>query len=630
MTKDKAQGTVPAGESILSSIVSPADVARLSPADLPRLADECRRLILEVVSRNGGHLASSLGVVELTIALLHAFPGPDDPVVWDVGHQAYAHKLLTGRAARFGTLRRKDGLSGFPKRSESAFDPFGTGHSGTSISAALGIARAMKAGGGKGRAIAVIGDGSMTSGEAWEGLNHAGMMKEDIIVVLNDNEMSISPNVGAMSAYLSKLFTSEFVIRMKKETQKRLNRFPQLLEGARHAEEAVKSLVYPGMVFEELGFEYIGPVDGHRFDRLLEALRSAGHVKGPVLLHVRTVKGKGYPPAEKDPASFHGVGPFDLATGKPLSSGGPVSWTRAFSAALVEAGRKDPRIVAVTAAMPEGTGLDAFAREFPDRFYDVGIAEQHAVTFAAGMATRGARPVVAIYSTFLQRAYDQVLHDVCLQGLPVVFALDRAGLVGEDGPTHHGAFDVSFLRHIPGIALFAPRDERAIGSALVSALALEAPAALRYPRGAGVGAPERPAVVYPPGKGEVLREGRDAALVPAGHMCSAALAAADLLQADGIAAAVIDPRTIKPLDEELLAERARSVGLLVTIEENALAGGFGGAVLEAFNRRGVEARVICLGLPDKFTGQATQAELRSALGLDAAGIARAVRRALGR
>jgi 1-deoxy-D-xylulose-5-phosphate synthase len=628
--KTDKTGETAASAPVLPRISSPADVALLAPADLPRLAAECRELVLAVTARNGGHLASNLGVVELTIALHHAFPGSDNPMVWDVGHQAYTHKLLTGRAARFDTLRRRDGLSGFPKRAESPYDSFDTGHSGTSISAALGIARAMKAGGGRGRAIAVIGDGSMTSGEAWEGLNHAGMMKEDIIVVLNDNEMSISPNVGAMSAYLSKLFTSEFVIRMKKETQKRLTRFPQLLEGARHAEEAVKSLVYPGMVFEELGFEYIGPVDGHRFDRLLEALRSAGNVRGPVLLHVRTVKGKGYPPAERDPASFHGVGPFDLASGKPLASGGPLSWTRAFSQALVEAGKADPRIVAVTAAMPEGTGLDAFARQFPARFYDVGIAEQHAVTFAAGMATRGARPVVAIYSTFLQRAYDQVLHDVCLQGLPVVFALDRAGLVGEDGPTHHGAFDISYLRHLPGITLFAPRDERAVASALASALALGAPAALRYPRGAGVGAPERPTAVYPPGRGEVLREGNDAVLVPVGHMCEAALAAAEILHSDGIAAAVVDPRTVKPIDEELLAERARDTGALVTIEENALAGGFGGAVLEAFNRRGVEARVVRLGLPDQFTGQATQAELRASLGLDAAGIALAVRRALGR
>ncbi|GBE15939.1 MAG TPA: 1-deoxy-D-xylulose-5-phosphate synthase [Proteobacteria bacterium] len=619
--------------SVLDSINSPADLWDLKLTDLEKLAGEIRKLILEVVSRNGGHLASNLGVVELTIALHYVFRAPEDRIVWDVGHQAYTHKLLTGRKDLFSTLRQKGGISGFPKRRESLYDCFDVGHSGTSLSAALGIAEALERLDEAGKVVAVIGDGSMTAGLALEGLNQAGEYGKRLVVILNDNEMSIAPNVGAMSSYLSRLLTGGIVNRVKRETENFLKSIPKVgesfLQVAKKAEESFKSLIYPGMLFEELGYQYIGPLKGHRMDRLIVAFRNARRIEGPVLIHVGTEKGKGYEPAEKNPARFHGVGPFNLETGNPIRKSAVPSYTDVFSEALVEAAGKDDRIIAITAAMPEGTGLDRFAREYPDRFFDVGIAEQHAVTFAAGLATQGFRPVVAIYSTFLQRAYDQIIHDVCLQGLPVVFAIDRGGIVGEDGPTHNGVFDLSFLRAIPSITLMAPGDEAGLRSSLATALAIDGPCSFRYPRGRGVGVPLDEPEVWEVGKGKLLREGMDVTLVAAGSGLHPVLDAAEKLKDVGIDAAVIDARFVKPLDSELIFKWGRQSGNIITIEENALMGGFGSAVLEAASDRGENCRIHRLGLPDTFIEQATQAEIRAALGIDADGIMRAVRKVLG-
>jgi len=614
---------------ILPGIRSPADLWELDIPQLEQLTREVRKEILEVVSRNGGHLASNLGVVELTIALHHVFRMPVDRIVWDVGHQAYTHKLLTGRLSQFRTLRRKGGLSGFPKKEESPYDLFNVGHSGTSISAALGIAQADRHLGEEGKVVAVIGDGSITAGIALEGLNQGGELGRQLVVVLNDNEMSIAPNVGAMSSYLSRMLTGNFVTRMKKETETFIGRIPKLgepfLNAARRAEDSFKTLIYPGMLFEELGYEYIGPIKGHRLDRLIEALNNARRIKGPVLVHVGTEKGKGYPPAEKNPIAFHGIGSFDLETGETPPSEGPPSYTEVFSKAVVRAAAKDEKILAITAAMPEGTGLDRFALEFPDRFYDVGIAEQHAVTFAAGLATRGLKPVVAIYSTFLQRSYDQIVHDVCLQNLPVVFAIDRAGLVGEDGPTHHGVLDLSYLRPIPNMTVMAPRDEQALCDALETSLRLGSPCAFRYPRGKGAGTPVTEPEVWERGKGVLLREGTDVLLVGAGTVVHPCLAAAAALEKEGLSVAVVDARFIKPLDEELIFTSAHGCRFMVTVEENVLAGGFGSAVLEAAVLRTERIPIFRLGLPDAFVGQGTPAELRAELGLDAHGIARFIR-----
>jgi 1-deoxy-D-xylulose-5-phosphate synthase len=621
-----------AASPILPNVNSPADLWEMDIPQLEQLAAEIREEILRVVSRNGGHLASNLGVVELTLALHHVFRMPDDKIIWDVGHQAYTHKLITGRKERFDTLRKKGGLSGFPKRKESPYDLFDVGHSGTSISAALGIAEAVRHHGENGKVVAVIGDGSITAGIALEGLNQGGELGKRLVVVLNDNEMSIAHNVGAMSSYLSRTLTGHFVLRVKKETENFLNRIPKLgesfLQVAKRAEESFKTLIYPGMVFEELGYEYIGPIKGHRLDRLIEALGNARHIDGPVLVHVGTEKGKGYPPAEENPTLFHGIGAFDLETGKPRVKAGPPSYTAVFSEAVVQAARRDERIIAITAAMPEGTGLDRFAVEFPERFYDVGIAEQHAVTFAAGLATRGFRPVVAIYSTFLQRAYDQIVHDVCLQNLPVVFAMDRGGLVGEDGPTHHGTLDLSYLRHIPNMTIMAPRDENALSDALATAFALDSPCAFRYPRGQGTGAPMTEPVVWEKGTGELLKEGSDALLLGVGSTVHPCLEAARELEKDGFSVAVVDARFIKPLDEELIFHWANSCRFLLTVEENVLAGGFGSAVLEAAAARKETVDIHCLGIPDFFIEQGTLDELRSELGLDAAGIRRTLKEAL--
>ena len=617
---------------LLPNLHSPQELRALSHPELETLAEELRQEIIQTVSRNGGHLASSLGVVELTLALQRIFPTPENKILWDVGHQAYAHKLLTGRLQDFATLRQLDGLSGFPKRSESNHDCFDVGHSSTSISAALGMAAARDAQGGDEKIVAVIGDGSLTAGLAFEGLNHAGHLKKDLIVILNDNEMSISPNVGALSSFLSRKMTSDFFIRFKRETESFLTGLPRfgkdLLNLARRAEDSLKGFLTPGMLFEGFGFNYVGPINGHRLEELLETLDNVSRLRGPVLVHVLTRKGKGFLPAERNPALFHGVGPFNPVTGEvPAAKGGPASYTAIFGQTLIDLAKADERVVAITAAMPEGTGLTPFAEAFPERFYDVGIAEQHAVTFAAGLACHGLRPTVAIYSTFLQRAYDNVLHDVCLQNLPVSFALDRGGLVGADGPTHHGVFDFAYLRHLPNLVLMAPRDEDQLRRAMVTALQHDGPIAYRYPRGNGLGLDLAAALPepLPIGSGERLREGDHGVIIAVGAAIQQALEAAELLAQDNIHLAVVDPRFVKPLDRGLLTAEARRTGLVVTVEDHVLQGGFGSAVLELLADAGMSPTVLRLGLPDAFIEQGSQAELRSRYGLDAEGIAGSIR-----
>lgn len=619
--------------SLLETINSPEDLKKLPVAKLPDVAEELRQLIIETCAANGGHLAPSLGVVELTIALHRVFNTPSDKIVWDVGHQAYAHKILTGRRERFGTLRTLNGISGFPKRGESPHDAFDVGHSSTSISAATGFAVARDLDGRKNKVLAVIGDGSMTGGIAYEGINHAGHLDKDLVVILNDNEMSIAENVGALSSFLSRTATSEFVHRFKKDVESFLGRFDGVGRGilhvARKVEDSFKGLFTPGMLFEAFGFEYIGPIDGHDLPQLLETLENVKKFDDAVLIHVLTKKGKGYQPAEKNPALFHGVGPFDIKSGKVLKGkGGAASYTALFGSALCKLASEDERVVAITAAMPDGTGLSGFAKEYPDRFFDVGIAEQHAVTFAAGLAADGFRPVFAVYSSFLQRAYDQVFHDVCLQNLPVTFALDRAGVVGNDGPTHHGAFDLSYLRHLPNMTLMAPKDENELQHMLATAIELGRPVAVRYARGNGYGvALDQNLVPIPVGRGEVLREGSDGVLLALGTMVYPALEAATLLEKEnGLALTVVNARFVKPLDETLITDLARKYGRLVTLEENALQGGFGTAVLELLSEADLNSvRVLRIGYPDLPIPQGEQHELRAMLGLDPAGIAASVR-----
>ncbi|HET97529.1 MAG TPA: 1-deoxy-D-xylulose-5-phosphate synthase [Desulfurivibrio alkaliphilus] len=618
-----------ANNSLLERIDSPGDLRKLPVEKLPQLAAELRERIVGTVAVNGGHLAPCLGVVELTLALHYIFNTPADKIIWDVGHQCYAHKLLTGRRDRFHTLRRYQGISGFPKREESEYDSFDTGHSSTSISAALGIAVGAELKGENNKTIAVIGDGSMTGGLAFEGLNQAGHLDKNLIVILNDNEMSISPNVGALSSFLSRKLTGRTMVRIKKEMEHFLKNYragENILHLLKRSEESLKGFFTPGMLFEALKFKYVGPIPGHKLDILLETLRNVRDFsEGPALVHVLTTKGKGYAPAEERPGDFHGVGPFDIATGKPVPTPGPPSYTKVFGEILVELGQADPRLTAITAAMPVGTGLGEFAEKFPDRFFDVGIAEQHAVTFAAGLACEGLRPVVAVYSTFLQRAFDQVIHDVCLPNLPVIFAIDRGGVVGDDGPTHHGVFDISFLRMIPNLLLLAPKDENELRHMLFTALNCPGPVAIRYPRGSGLGV-ERDADLrkIPFGKGELLREGNDLLLLPVGNRVYPALEAAEGLAKMGIAAAVINPRFIKPLDGELICHWAEKTGRVVTVEENVRSGGFGSAVLELLNRRGGACpRVKILGLPDRFLEHGDQEKLRQLAGIDAAAISAA-------
>jgi 1-deoxy-D-xylulose-5-phosphate synthase len=619
---------IKATKQILDRIESPADLKSLSLSELEQLASELRLRIIDTVSKNGGHLAPSLGVVELTIALHYIFDTPDDKIIWDVGHQSYAHKLITGRRDRFHTLRTLGGISGFPKRSESPYDAFDTGHSSTSISAALGISTAKGLKGEKRKVVAVIGDGSMTGGMAFEGLNQAGDTGKDLVVVLNDNAMSISPNVGAFSSFLSRKMTGRRFVNFKKELENFVRALPgvgeNILSLVRKSEDSLITFFTPGMLFEAFKFKYVGPINGHRLDKLVEAFDNVHHLEGPVLVHVLTEKGKGYGPAEKDPCHFHGVGCFEIETGTPKPGvTPPPSYTEIFGRTMTDLGKEQKSLFAITAAMPEGTGLAQFAKAFPLRFLDVGIAEQTAVTFAAGLATEGFRPVVAIYSTFLQRAYDQIIHDVCLPNLPVVFAIDRGGLVGEDGPTHHGSFDLSFLRAIPNMTLMAPKDENELRHMLYTALKQKGPVAIRYPRGMGIGVPLDPDYrVIPIGKGEILKEGKDLLILAVGSAVHPSLEAADRLLEEGISAGVVNARFIKPLDGGFV-DLARSVKRVLVVEENSRIGGFGSGVLELLNEAGVEnVRVKRIGLPDRFVEHGSLAQLRKLCGLDASGIAK--------
>ena len=618
-------------EKILDRIETSHDVKKLDDEELGQLCRELREEIISTVSKTGGHLASNLGVVELTAALHFVFDFPGDKLVWDVGHQSYVHKLLTGRRGRFHTLRQYGGVSGFPKRDESPYDTFDAGHSGNSISAALGMAEARRLKGEEGKVIAVIGDGSMTAGLAFEGLNQTGHIDQDVIVILNDNEMSISPNVGALSSYLNRLMTGEFVSRFRRDMEGFLETLPRIgksvVRFARQAEESLKGLVTPGLLFEELGLKYIGPIDGHRLDYLIETFQNIKKLGGPILVHVITKKGKGYPPAEMNPSRFHGVPPFVIETGEFRSSQkNPPTYTEVFGETLCRLAKENQRLIAITAAMQSGTGLEEFATLFPNRFYDIGIAEQHAVTFAAGLALEGMKPVVAIYSTFLQRAYDQVLQDVCLQKLPVVLALDRGGIVGEDGPTHHGVFDFSYLRHIPNLVVMVPKDENEFQHMIKTAAECPAPVAFRYPRGRGVGVGREASLrLIDIGKGEILREGQDILIIAIGTTVYPSLRAAERLAEAGIQAAVINSRFLKPLDAELLCDWAKKTGKVLTVEENVLQGGFGSAVLELFQERGLfPVQVRRLGIPDTFVEHGPQALLREKYGIDENGIIKGV------
>lgn len=614
---------------LLETLKSPQDLKRLPKDALPVLAEELRQTIIGQVAASGGHLSSNLGVIELTIALHYVLNTPSDKIIWDVGHQSYPHKLLTGRYERFPTLRKQNGISGFPKIDESEHDAFGTGHSSTSISAATGILEARDRKGEHFKVVAVIGDGSMTSGLAFEGLNHAGQLRKDLIVILNDNEMSISQNVGALSAYLNRILTGEMYRRFKKETKSFLELIPRLglpvSKMAQRTEELLKGFFLPGILFEELGFNYIGPIDGHDIDGLIETLKRTTTLGSPALIHVMTKKGKGYKFSEDDPCNFHGIGPFDMDTGIADSDRTVPTYSEVFGQAVTELAQRDIRIVAVSAAMREGTGLDSFAGRFPERFYDVGIAEPHAVTFAAGLASQGLRPVVAIYSTFLQRAYDQIVHDVCLQNLPVVFAIDRAGIVGEDGPTHQGLFDISFLRHIPNLVFMAPKDGEELKSMLRLALLREGPSAIRYPRGKVIGKPGA-GITEPDfgvGKGEIVIDGDDIAVITIGNTLYPAVKAAGMLWKEGIRPCVVNARFIKPLDNELVISVAERTRRIVTVEENVIAGGFGSAVLECLLKAGLpDVQVRMIGIDDRFVEHGSQTALRKKYSLDEEGIYR--------
>ncbi|MFQ5597273.1 MAG: 1-deoxy-D-xylulose-5-phosphate synthase [Nitrospiria bacterium] len=620
--------------TLLSQIDCPSDLRKIPRQDLPKLAEEIREVILHTVASLGGHLGASLGAVELAIALHTCFDTPSDLLVWDTGHQAYPHKLLTGRLKDFSTLRQFGGISGFLSRAESEFDTFGAGHAGTSISAALGMVEARVRKGAHHHVVAVIGDGSMTAGMAYEALNHAGALNRDIIVILNDNEMSISKNVGAFSSYLNRILTGRIYTKVRNETHILLKNIPKIghpmLKAAKRAEESVKGLIVPGLFFEELGFRYFGPIDGHRIDHLLTTFDNIKQLSGPILIHVVTKKGKGYPLAEANPAGFHGKPSFDLSTGHAKKKSTVPSYTSVFSKSLIRLAQDDPDIVAITAAMPEGTGLNHFCKTFPERFYDVGISEQHAVTMAAGMATGGLRPFVAIYSTFLQRAFDQVVHDVALQNLPVVFCLDRAGLVGEDGPTHNGVFDIAYLKGIPNMVLMAPKDENELQHMLLTAHKLDGPVAIRYPRGSGLGVELDAAMKpLPIGKGELLSAPHekkwDAALIAIGNMVAPAQEAASRLKACGIVAGVVNTRFVKPIDHELLVSVANRCDKIVTLEDHVLSGGFGEsvvAVLEDKKTAGIVPSVDIrrIGIPDRFIDHGPQKMLQEKLGLDTKGI----------
>ncbi|RUM32446.1 MAG: 1-deoxy-D-xylulose-5-phosphate synthase [Aquifex sp.] len=616
---------------ILKNYRGPIDLKDLDYETLKKLADEVRDYIIQVTSKNGGHVGPSLGVVELTIALLRVFNPPEDIIVWDIGHQGYPWKILTDRKEQFPTLRQYKGISGFLRREESIYDAFGAGHSSTSISAALGFRLGKDLKGEKENyVIAVIGDGALTAGMAYEALNNAGHLRPDrFIVILNDNEMSISPNVGAISTYLNKIISGHFVQETRQKIKRFLQHFGETpLRIMKLTEEFLKGIISPGVLFEELGFNYIGPIDGHDLPALEETLKNVKDIEGPVLLHIYTKKGKGYKPAEENPVKWHGVAPYKIESGEIIKKSSPPTWTSVFGKALVELAEMDEKIVAITPAMREGSGLVEFAKKFPDRFFDVGIAEQHACTFAAGLAAEGLRPVAAYYSTFLQRAYDQVIHDVALQNLPVTFAIDRAGLVGDDGPTHHGVFDLSYLRCIPNMVVCAPKDEQELRDLLYTGIYSGKPFALRYPRGSAYGVPTEGFNKIEIGTWEELLEGEDAVILAVGYPVYQAMKAAEKLLKEGIKVGVVNARFVKPMDERMLEELARKYDLFITVEDNTVIGGFGSGVLEFFARKGIMKRVINLGVPDRFIEHGKQDILRNLVGIDAGSIERVVREAL--
>jgi 1-deoxy-D-xylulose-5-phosphate synthase len=612
---------------LLDSIDSPADLRALSESQLPELASELRSFLIECVSKTGGHLAAGLGVVELTLGLHYIFDTPHDRLVWDVGHQAYPHKILTGRRERMCTLRQKDGVSGFPKRGESEYDTFGVGHSSTSISAALGMALAAKQRGERRTVIAIIGDGALGAGMAFEALNHAGSMDVDLVVILNDNEMSISPPVGAISNHLARLLSGKLYTSVREGSKHALAGMPQLRHLVGRWEEHMKGMLMPSTLFEELGFNYIGPVDGHDMDGLLRTLRNIRDMPGQRLLHVVTKKGRGFEPAEGQPVIYHGVTPFDRQTGQLLKSkGAGPTYTQIFGGWLYDTAEADPRLVGITPAMCEGSGLTAFSKRFPERYFDVGIAEQHAVTLAAGMACEGLKPVVAIYSSFLQRAYDQLIHDVALQNLDVTFAVDRGGLVGPDGATHAGSFDLSFCRPIPNLIIMTPSNENECRRMLRTAYEYEGPAMVRYPRGGGPGVAIDPsAPTLPLGQGEIRREGSRVALLAFGPLVKPALEAAEVFDAT-----VADMRFVKPLDAALILDLAARHEILVTLEENTIAGGAGSGVAELLSEHGVAKRCLHLGLPDRYVDHAEHHEQIASVGLDAPGIIASLQAELAR
>ncbi|MGL1931569.1 MAG: 1-deoxy-D-xylulose-5-phosphate synthase [Desulfotalea sp.] len=624
--------------NLLDQVDSPKDIRNMSKEELDQLASEIREKIIATTARNGGHVGPSLGVVELTIALHTVFDTPNDKLIWDVGHQSYAHKLITGRRDQFSTLRKYKGLSGFPKRAESEYDAFETGHSSTSISAALGMSVAFDLHKIGNKAIAIIGDGSMTAGLAFEALNQAGHLGKDLIVILNDNEMSISPNVGAISSFLSRKLTGRTMRRVKSHLVDKLQDSDvgeNILNVLRRNEKSFKSFFTPGMLFEAFKFDYIGPIDGHDLDDLIPALQTVRDTaEGPALIHVLTKKGKGYSPAEQTPGAFHGVGPFTRETGTFVKkANAPVSYTDVFGKTILDMARKNDKIVAISAAMICGTGLNKFSKVFPDRFFDVGIAEQHAVTFAAGLASQGMRPVVAIYSTFFQRALDQIIHDVCIPKLPVVLAIDRAGVVGDDGPTHHGIFDISMLRFLPNLVIMAPKDEAELQEMLVTAIRHDGPTAIRYPRGSGENVPIADSsdliqALYI-GQAELLQEGDDILLLPIGNRVAVAMVAARELALDGISVTVINPRFIKPLDADMICRHAERTGKVITIEDNTCVSGFGSSILELFSTRGLyDIKTHILGHPNQFIEQGPQATLWKNAGIDSVGIIEAVKKML--
>ncbi|GBC88850.1 1-deoxy-D-xylulose-5-phosphate synthase [bacterium HR13] len=611
---------------LLKEYAGPIDLKYMSYQELINLAEEVRDYILEVTAKNGGHVGPGLGVVELTIALLRVFDPPSDVIVWDIGHQAYPWKILTDRKEKFPTLRQYGGISGFLRREESVYDAFGAGHSSTSISAALGFRKAMDLLDQKGYVVAVIGDGAMTAGMAFEALNNAGHLRPNrFIVILNDNEMSISPNVGAISTYLSKILSGRFV----QETRQRAKRLLEHISGvsriAKLTEEFLKGLISPGIIFEELGFNYIGPVNGHDLQALERTLENIKGIEGPVLLHIYTKKGKGYKPAESDPVTWHGVAPYKRESGEFIKKPSPPTWTSVFGKAVVELAQMYPDLVVITPAMREGSGLVEFSQKFPERFFDVGIAEQHACTFAGGLAAQGLKPIAAYYSTFLQRAYDQVIHDIALQNLHVVFAIDRGGLVGDDGPTHHGVFDLSYLRCIPNMVVSAPKDEQELRDLLYTAINSHGPFAIRYPRGPAYGVPTEGFKEVPIGSWEMLLEGEDAIILAVGYTVYQALKASEMLKEEGIKVGVVNARFVKPMDDSMLAHLCKTYPVFITVEDNVIVGGFGAGVLEWLSQKGILKRVLTIGVPDRFIEHGNQNLLRSLVGIDAEGIANRVR-----